>query len=212
MQLFTLTSLALSVATLATPTLANATPHVEPLSTATTTTYHNYTPLQDGRHTLRFHLLSCPSSARPKLSGYSSSSTSSSPSSQFTITPNSTSIIVPADFIGSVYLAGENCGKYGDNCQSLDLTFQPHPNETVRSYINYDAMAGKKFSYPVKAWFDDSQNHKGEDDSIECSSTDCIDGSRDPDDFISNRIYSSTKGVGVDITYDCRANTTSTTD
>lgn len=75
-------------------------------------------------------------------------------------------------------------------------------------------MQGKKFIYPVKAWFDDKEGNRkeGEDGVIECGKEDCIDGSRDPDDFISNRIYSSTKGVGVEIEYDCRVNTTSTTD
>ncbi|KAJ1027225.1 hypothetical protein NDA18_003236 [Ustilago nuda] len=186
------------------------------LSLTTTFAFANtYVPLSDGRHTLRFHLLSCPPTIRPKISGFSSSSTpSSSLSSQFSIVPNSTTIIVPSDFIGSIYLAGEQCGKYGDSCQSLDLTFQPNPNETVRSYINYDAMPGKKFVYPVKAWFDDGgEQKKGEDGVIECEQSSCVDGSRDPDDFISNRIYSSTKGVGVVVEYDCagRLNGTSTT-
>ncbi len=44
-------------------------------------------------------------------------------------------IIVPADFMGSVYLTGEGCGKYGDSCQSVELTFQAEPTDTVQSYI-----------------------------------------------------------------------------
>ena len=87
----------------------------------------------------------------------------------------------------------------------------PNPNETVRSYINFDAMYGKKFLFPLKARFDDNKDTSNAA-TIDCATYDCIDGSRDPDDFISNRIYSSTKGVGVDVVYDCRANTTSTSD
>ncbi|KIS70661.1 uncharacterized protein UMAG_01823 [Mycosarcoma maydis] len=160
-------------------------------------------PQRDGRHEIRFTLLGCPAPVRPKISGTSGSK------GHFTPSPPGT-MVVPADFIGSVYLAGEGCGKYGDKCQSVDLTFQPNPSKTVRSYINLDAMYGKKFLYPVKARFDDNSD-TSDAATIDCASYDCIDGSRDPDDFISNRIYSSTKGVGVDIVYDCRANTTSTT-
>ncbi|SNX83045.1 uncharacterized protein MEPE_01751 [Melanopsichium pennsylvanicum] len=159
-------------------------------------------PQSDGRHEIRFSLLGCPSAVRPKISGTSGSS------GQFTPSPPG-SIIVPSDFIGSVYLTAEGCGKFGDKCQSLDLTFMPNANETVKSYINFDAMYGKKFLYPLKARFDDNKD-TSDAARIDCGSYDCIDGSRDPDDFISNRIYSSTKGVGVDIIYDCRANTTST--
>ncbi|SPO22021.1 uncharacterized protein UTRI_02016_B [Ustilago trichophora] len=200
---------------------SNATPRVQALdapsvpssNVASTTPANTYDaasaplthpPQPDGRHEIRFTLLSCADSIRPKISGTSGSS------GQFTPSPPG-SIIVPSDFIGSVYLTGEDCGKYGDNCQSVDLTFMPNPNETVRSYINFDAMAGKKFTFPVKARFDDNKD-TSDASTIDCASYDCIDGSRDPDDFISNRIYSSTKGVGVDIVYDCRANTTSTTD
>lgn len=163
-----------------------------------------HTPQADGRHEIRFTLLGCPAPVRPKISGTSGSQGHFSPSPPGRI-------VVPADFIGSVYLTGEGCGKYGDNCQSVDLTFEPEPSKTVRSYINFDAMYGKKFLFPVKARFDDNSD-PSEAASIDCASYDCIDGSRDPDDFITNRIYSSTKGVGVDIVYDCRANTTSTTD
>lgn len=156
-------------------------------------------PQPDGRHSLDFKLLSCPPSVRPKISGTSGSS-------DLYTSVSSNSIIVPSDFMGSVFLTGEGCGKYGDNCQSVDLTFQPHPNATVKSYINIDAMSGKKFLFPITARFDDSEA------KMECKEYSCIDGSRDPDDFIANRIYSSTKGVGVEIVYDCRANTTSTAD
>lgn len=158
----------------------------------------------DGRHELRFTLMGCPSTVRPKISGTSGSQ------GEFTPSPPG-NIIVPADFMGSVYLTGEGCGKYGDSCQSVELTFQAEPTDTVQSYINFDAMSGKKFLFPVKARFDDNKD-TSDAATIDCASYDCIDGSRDPDDFISNRIYSSTKGVGVDIVYDCRANTTSTTD
>ena len=75
-------------------------------------------------------------------------------------------------------------------------------------------MPGKKFVYPGKAWFDDGgEQKKGEDGVIACEQSSCVDGSRDPDDFISNRIYSSKKGVGVVVEYDCagRLNGTSTT-
>ncbi|SPO37448.1 uncharacterized protein PSFLO_02922 [Pseudozyma flocculosa] len=117
------------------------------------------------------------------------------------------SVVVPADFTGSVYLIGEGCGKNGVNCQAVALIFMPEPSETVRSYINYDATQPRKFVYPVKARFDDN-NDQSDAASIDCDNFECLDGSRDPDDFISNRIYSSTRGVGVDIVYDCTANST----
>lgn len=207
-----LASVALGLALATAPILAttsNATPKVQaynpdPNSYDAASPPLTHPPQSDGRHELRFTLLSCPSSVRPKISGTSGSK------GQYTPSPPG-SIIVPADFIGSVYLTGEGCGKYGDNCQSLDLTFMPNPNETVRSYINFDAMYGKKFLFPLKARFDDNKDTSNAA-TIDCATYDCIDGSRDPDDFISNRIYSSTKGVGVDVVYDCRANTTSTSD
>lgn len=218
-------SIALGIALTATTSQAattNATPIVQALDTpvssspsSDTATSPNdaydaasaqftHAPQPDGRHEIRLTLLACPNAVRPKISGTSGSS------GQYTPSPPG-SIIVPADFIGSVYLTGEGCGKYGDSCQSVDLTFMANANATVRSYINLDAMAGKKFLFPVKARFDDNSD-TSDAASIDCNSYDCIDGSRDPDDFITNRIYSSTKGVGVDILYDCRANTTSTTD
>lgn len=186
------------------------TPEPKPITTAAQPNSYDaasgpltHPPQSDGRHEIRFTLLGCPAPVRPKISGTSGS--------QGTFTPSPPgSIIVPADFMGSVYLTGEGCGKYGDNCQSVDLTFMPNPNATVRSYINFDAMYGKKFLFPVKARFDDNKD-TGDAATIDCDNYNCVDGSRDPDDFLSNRIFSSTKGVGVDIVYDCRANTTSTT-
>ncbi|TKY87228.1 hypothetical protein EX895_003905 [Sporisorium graminicola] len=213
-----LSSVALGLSISTTSALAatsNATPKVEALDGTSTTkpttsagTYDaasgslTHAPQSDGRHEIRFTLLGCPAPVRPKISGTSGSQ------GQYTPSPPG-SIIVPSDFIGSVFLTGEGCGKYGDACQSVELTFEPNANKTVRSYINFDAMYGKKFLFPVKARFDDNSD-RSEASSIDCASYDCIDGSRDPDDFISNRIYSSTRGVGVDIVYDCRANTTST--
>ncbi|GAC96128.1 hypothetical protein PHSY_003708 [Pseudozyma hubeiensis SY62] len=196
----------------ATPKVTSVDPSSSRIDSATTppTTYNaasgslSHPPQSDGRHDIRFTLLGCPSTVRPKISGTSGSK------GTFTPSPPG-SIIVPSDFVGSVYLTGEGCGKYGDNCQSVDLTFEPNPSKTVRSYVNLDAMYGKRFLFPVKARFDDSEG-KRDAEVIECGDYDCVDGSRDPDDFISNRIYSSTKGVGVEIVYDCRANTTSTTD
>ncbi|CDS01931.1 uncharacterized protein SPSC_03081 [Sporisorium scitamineum] len=207
-----LSSITLSLAlTTATPKVqALNTSNADTTNTTTPTTYNaasgplTHPPQPDGRHEIRFTLLGCPTLVRPKISGTSGSQ------GQFTPSPPG-SIIVPSDFIGSVYLTGEGCGKYGDACQSVDLTFEPNPSKTVRSYVNLDAMYGKKFLYPVKARFDDTKN-TGAESSIDCESYDCVDGSRDPDDFISNRIYSSTKGVGVDIVYDCRANATCTSD
>ncbi|CBQ72045.1 conserved hypothetical protein [Sporisorium reilianum SRZ2] len=196
-------------------TTTDAAPKVDSLNTShkadtSKNPYHaasgspTHAPQPDGRHEIRFTLLGCPAPVRPKISGTSGSQ------GHYTPSPPG-SIIVPADFIGSVYLTGEGCGKYGDHCQSVDLTFEPNANRTVRSYINLDAMYGKKFLFPVRARFDDGKE-SGEDGVIECESYDSVDGSRDPDDFISNRVYSSTRGVGVDIVYDCRANTTSTAD
>lgn len=108
-----------------------------------------------------------------------------------------------------MFLTGEGCGRYGDACQSVELTFKSNPTDTVRSYINYDALPYKRFVYPVRARFDDN-NDPSDAASIDCDNYECLDGARVPDDFISNRIYSSTRGVGVDIVYDCSANATAT--
>ncbi|EPQ30375.1 uncharacterized protein PFL1_01901 [Pseudozyma flocculosa PF-1] len=157
-------------------------------------------PESDGRHEVRFTLKGCPANVKPKITGTSGSKGSFLPKP-----PGS--VVVPADFTGSVYLIGEGCGKNGVNCQAVALIFMPEPSETVRSYINYDATQPRKFVYPVKARFDDN-NDQSDAASIDCDNFECLDGSRDPDDFISNRIYSSTRGVGVDIVYDCTANST----
>ncbi|PWY98429.1 hypothetical protein BCV70DRAFT_151340, partial [Testicularia cyperi] len=158
----------------------------------------------DGRHEIRFTLRGCSSTIKPKISG-----TSSSKGGNYTPQPPG-SVIVPSDFSGAVYLTGEHCGKTGDACQSVQLTFVADPTETNRHYINYSALPGQKFLFPVTAKFDDddddasnADSYQDPDDVIECQSYECQDASRDPDDFISNRIYSSTKGVGVDIIYDC---------
>ncbi|PWN51375.1 hypothetical protein IE53DRAFT_386251 [Violaceomyces palustris] len=154
-------------------------------------------PQKDGRHEIRFSLMGCPSNVKPKISGVSTSK-------QEYVVRAPGILLVPADFMGNVYLTGEACGKHGDLCQSVDLTFKENPTETVRSYINYDGYRTKKFLYPVVASFDDDLA-TGQEGTISCDGDDCPDASRDPDDFISNRIYSSTKGVGVDVTYDCTA-------